>query len=107
MDKGTIDKGTIDKGTIDKTFICCRCINIEEKSINMIHCRACNVSLICKDCFYMMLLNNMNEIVCPVCCHVYYEELKNTILKYGLFYSIGIEKMSSSLFYLWKRNSKL
>jgi hypothetical protein len=44
------------------------------------------------------------DIVCPLCSQVYCGQLRNSILKYALYYSIGTEKMSLSLLNIWKRN---
>jgi hypothetical protein len=46
-----------------------------------------------------------NEMKCPVCCQIYYGELRNSIVKYALEYSIGMNTLSGSLLQLWKRNS--
>ena len=87
------------------SYICCRCIGEERPYMNMIYCRVCNLSAVCKDCFaFMERKYEAKEIVCPICCHIYYGELRNSIVKYALHYSIGIEHLSLSLLHLWKRN---
>ena len=89
-------------------YICCRCIGEEEPFMNMIYCRVCNLSAVCKNCFaFMERAYEAKEIICPVCCHVYYGELRNSIVKYALEYSIGMDKMSEPLINLWKRNVSL
>jgi hypothetical protein len=91
--------------TTASTYICCRCIGNEEPYMNMIYCRVCNVSAVCKSCFaYMERKYEVKEIVCPICSNVYYGELRNSIVKYALEYSIGIEHLPLRLMYLWKRN---
>ena len=88
-----------------KTYICCRCIGKEEPYMNMIYCRMCNLSAVCKCCFSLMERKyEIKEIVCPICCQVYYGELRNSIVKYALQYSIGVDNFSLPLLYLWKRN---
>jgi predicted DsbA family dithiol-disulfide isomerase len=47
------------------------------------------------------------DIICPVCCHIYYAELRNAIVKYGYTFSLGVEKMSYPLQKLWKKNMLL
>ena len=87
------------------SYICCRCIGEERPYMNMIYCRVCNLSAVCKDCFaFMERKYEAKEIVCPICCHIYYGELRNSIVKYALHYSIGIEHLSLPLLHLWKRN---
>ena len=90
------------------TYICSRCIGQEEPYMNMIYCRVCNLSAVCKNCFaFMERKYDTKEIVCPICCHVYYGELRNSIIKYALQYSIGIDKLSLHLLSLWKKNSSM
>ncbi len=88
------------------TYICCRCIDKEDTYTNMIFCRLCKLSAVCKKCFSFMERNyDANEMKCPVCCQIYYGELRNSIVKYALEYSIGMNTLSGSLLQLWKRNS--
>ena len=90
------------------TYICSRCIGQEEPYMNMIYCRVCNLSAVCKNCFaFMERKYDTNEIVCPICCHVYYGELRNSIVKYALQYSIGIDTLSLPLLSLWNKNSSM
>jgi hypothetical protein len=90
------------------TYICSRCIDKEESYMNMIYCRVCNLSAVCKNCFaFMERKYDVKEIVCPMCCHIYYGELRNSIVKYALQYSIGIDTLSLPLLSLWNKNSSM
>ena len=90
------------------TYICCRCIKEEGLYMSMVYCRLCNKSSVCKSCFdFMERKYEIKEIVCPICCNIYYGELRNSIIKYALYYSIGIDKLSLSLFKRWKHNFEI
>ena len=90
------------------TYLCCICIKDNKRYTHMVYCRQCNISAICKDCFYYMERKyDSKDIICPVCCHIYYAEMRNAIVKYGYTFSLGVEKMSSSLQKLWKKNMLL
>jgi len=52
----------------------------------------------------MERLYEIKEIVCPVCCNIYYGELRNSIVKYALQYALGMDKMPASLVELWRKN---
>lgn len=88
------------------TYVCCRCIYKEDTYANVIFCRVCNLSVVCKDCFSSMEIKcDVCDIVCPICSNVYFGELRNNIVKYALQYYIGTDKMPFELLCLWKRNS--
>ena len=50
---------------------------------------------------------NKKYNLCPICSHIYYGELRNSIVKYGYTFSLGVDKMSLSLQKLWKKNMLL
>lgn len=90
-------------------YVCCRCIyKEEEKYAELIFCRVCNLSVVCKDCFSIMERTyEVKDIVCPICSHVYFAELRNNVVKYALQFSIGTDNMPIELLSLWKRNASI
>jgi hypothetical protein len=90
---------------MENYYKCCRCNDTKVLYVNIIFCRFCNLSSVCNKCFHFMETTyDFYDIVCPLCSQVYYGQLRNSILKYALYYSIGTEKMSLSLLNIWKRN---
>jgi hypothetical protein len=90
------------------SYKCCQCIGYDSQYSHMVYCHQCNISAVCKDCFYYMERKyDEKDIICPICSHIYYGELRNSIVKYGYTFSLGVDKMSLSLQKLWKKNMLL
>lgn len=70
-------------------------------------CNNCNyMSYVCNYCFSNMELKyQLHDIVCHLCKNIYYGKLRNSIVKYALYNTIGIENMTNKLLQIWKINS--
>lgn len=88
-----------------KESTCCICFE-EENTVAMYSCNFCNEGIICVDCIDPIEKHNENEnevINCPICRSGFFHKRKTDIIKYALFFSVGI-KNNNHLMTRWANN---